>query len=210
MVGGRLRCMTELWLAAQIMYYERRKNRYTHVFIPCRNLVSAVVSTLGVTRVEADSIICVWGDKVHIKFVNDNQRSLVDVSLVPTLAKLTDAVVGMQGSVASMAATVAAMASQQSVFLEMMIRRGCGSDGNKSQNSLMNDIFAATVASKKVVAEVASSTLSDCSKPVTLSSVQSVLFYIMNSPVFALVQVANIISKCQSSGSSRQCCCCLR
>ncbi len=38
------------------------------------------------------------------------------------LAKLTDAVVGMQGSVASMAATVANMASQQSVLLEMMMR----------------------------------------------------------------------------------------
>ena len=125
--GGRLRYMTESWLAAQIMYYERRKNRYTTVFIPCRNLVTAVVAALGVTRGEADIIICAWGDKVHTKFVCDNQRSLVDVSLVPTLAKLTDAVVGMQGSVASMAATVANMASQQSVLLEMMMRCICRS-----------------------------------------------------------------------------------
>ena len=46
----------------------------------------------------------------------------LDVSLVPTLAKLTGAVVGIQGRVASMVATVANMASQQSVLLEMMMR----------------------------------------------------------------------------------------
>ena len=117
--------------------------------------------------------------------------SIVDVSLVPTLAKLTDAVVGMQGSVASMAATVAALASQQPVLLEMMMHRAgwSFSDGYESQHSLMTALFAATAASTKAVAEVASSTVSLCSSPVTLSSVQLVLFRTMNPAVLLAAAV---------------------
>jgi hypothetical protein len=156
--SGRLRFMTETFLASQIMYYMRRKNRYTTAFIPCKSLVGAVVAALGVPRTEADIIICRWGDKVHAKFVADNQRSIIDASLVPTLAKLTDAVVGMQGSVASVAATIASVASQQSVLLELMMRRDVEPTvgSGELQSNLMTAIFSATAASAKAVAEIAS------------------------------------------------------
>ena len=76
--GGRLRCLVDIMLAEQVMYFERRRNRYGSSFLPVSKLVGVVAEKLRINRSEADSVLCRWGTLVHTKFVRDNQRSLVD------------------------------------------------------------------------------------------------------------------------------------
>jgi hypothetical protein len=115
--GGRLRGLVESMLAEQIMYFERRKNRYGSSFLPVSKLVGVVADKLHISRTVADATLCRWGTLVHSKFVADNQHSLVDSSLVTTLASLSGNVAELGGSVASLTAAMAAMAQQQAAFM---------------------------------------------------------------------------------------------
>jgi hypothetical protein len=102
--GGRLRGLVESMLAEQIMYFERRKNRYGSSFLPVSKLVGVVADKLRISRTVADAMLCRWGSLVHGKFVADNQPSLVDSSLVTTLTSLSSNVAELGGSVASLTA----------------------------------------------------------------------------------------------------------
>ena len=115
--GGRLRGLVESMLAEQIMFFERRKNRYGSSFIPVSKLVGVVANKLRTTRPAAEEVLCRWGTKVHSRFIADNQRSLVDSSLVTTLAGISSNVAELGGSVASLTAAIAAMAQQQAALM---------------------------------------------------------------------------------------------
>jgi hypothetical protein len=155
--GGRLRGLVDSMLAEQIMFFERRKNRYGSSFIPVSKLVGVVANKLRTTRPAAEEVLCRWGTKLHSKFIADNQRSLVDSSLVTTLAGISSNVAELGGSVASLTAAIAAMAQQQAALMvqqQSMLQSiaamqtgGAGSAGSTSfMQALPVEAFVATTS----------------------------------------------------------------
>jgi hypothetical protein len=110
--------LVRTWLATQIMYFPRRLNRYGKHFLPVAKLVDAVGTVLKINDSAATVMITGWADSVHNKFVEDNQRCIIDASLLPTLRKFTEVAEEGQAAISQLATTVAAVAQQQVLLMK--------------------------------------------------------------------------------------------
>jgi hypothetical protein len=155
-VGGRLRFYVEQWLAAQIMYYERRRNRYGAAFIPVAKLVAALKGVLKVSTSDADAMICAWGVKVHDLFISSNQRILIDKSLVATLQGLSGTVADLQGTVTSLATSLASVVAQQGQLMQLMLQQGGG--GGIKWETVAPSFTATSAAAEAAASDAAAAT----------------------------------------------------
>jgi hypothetical protein len=155
--GGRLRSMVERMLAAQIMYYERRKARYGPAFIPVASLRVKMARLRGLSEAVADTRIRAWGRLVHDHFVRVNQPSLVVSTLLPALKGLEDSVTRANELAALMASNAAAAARNDEMMMKVLlaIAKSSGVADAAGPADQVLSLFAGTAETAKATAVTA-------------------------------------------------------
>ena len=70
--GGRLRPFVQLWLASQVLYYERRAELLGEGFVPVRALQRVVRQAGLCGGGGAHGLLCEWGRAVRAQFLEEN------------------------------------------------------------------------------------------------------------------------------------------